>query len=210
MRTTTLLTPLAVVSFLLPVALSYACGGGGGETAPTNNPTSTATSSAAPPDTGTTASASATVSAAPPKPVEPQYMLGITSAKLTPDKTAKLKAIEVKDDGSVNLGGRPAYKLVNNELRDTTGTALLRVGKDGVVTQGDGKPFGNFDANDAMQINGGASITLGDDGVLKVLDAPAKPSKTMKGKFDHVDAKGRRALITVVAIEWMLAASAPH
>jgi hypothetical protein len=205
-----LLTTLAALSFLGPVALSYACGGGGGDTAPTNNPTSSATATTPPTDSNTATATASSAAVDPPKPVAPQYALGITSAKFTPDKTAKLKAIEVKDDGSVNLGGRPAYQLVNNELRDTTGTALLRVGKDGVVTQGDGKAFGNFDGSDAMQINGGASITLGDDGVLKVLDAPTKPSKTMKGKFDHVDAKGRRALITVVAIEWMLAASAPH
>ncbi len=201
---------LILVPFLAPIALSYACGGGSSDTGPANNPTSSATTTAAPPASTTAASGSSSAAAVdPPKPVE-QYMLGISAAKLTPDKAAKLKAIEVKDDGSVNLGGRPAYKLVNNELRDTTGTALLKVTKDGVVTQGDGKAFGNFDDKDAMQIAGGASITLGDDGVLKVLDKPNTPSKTLKGKFDKVDAKGRRSLIMVVAIEWMLAASAPH
>jgi hypothetical protein len=197
---------LAVISFLAPL-VAFACGGGGGDTAPPANPTASATTSSAAPTDSTTAAPTASATVAPPVDT---YALGVTAAKFTPDKTAKLKAIEVKDDGSVNLGGRPAYKLVGAELRDTTNTPLLRVTKDGVVTQGDGKAFGNFDGSDAMQINGGASITLGDDGMLKVLDAPAKPSKTMKGKFDHVDAKGRRALVTVVAIEWMLAASAPH
>jgi hypothetical protein len=195
---------------LVAPLLAMACGGG--ETQPTNTPSSSATtsSSSAPTTTTTTASATSSAAVEPPKPVEPAYVLGITAAKFTPDKGGKLKAIEIKDDGSVNLGGKPAYKLAGGELRDTTGTALLKSNKDGVVTQGDGKAFGHFDDKDAMQIDGGASITLGDDGVLKVLDKPNTPSKTMKGKFDKVDAKGRRADVLVVSIEWMLAASAPH
>jgi len=207
MRTKTL---LVVLPFLAPVALSYACGGGGGDTASTNTPTSSASTTAAPPASTTAPTASSSAAVEPPKPVEPQYVIPVVAAKLTPDKTAKLKAIEVKDDGTVNLGGRPAYKLVNNELRDTTGTPLLRVTKDGVVTQGDGKAFGQFDDKDVMQIPPAATITLGDDGVVKVLDKPGSASKTLKGKFDKVDPKGRRALILVISIEWMLAASAPH
>jgi hypothetical protein len=198
---------LLVLPFLAPFAV-YACGGGGEAANPATSATATAT--ATPPASTTAAAASSSAAVAEPKPPEPSYMLGITASKMTPDKTAKIKAIEVKDDGSVNLGGKPTYKLAGGALLDSTGTAMLKCIADGTVTQGDGKAFGKFDDKDVMQVAGGASITIGDDGVVKVLDKPGSPSKTIKGKFDKVDAKGRRADVMIVSIEWMLAASAPH
>ncbi len=198
-----------VLPFLAPFAV-YACGGGGEAANPATS--ATATTTATPPASTTAAAASSSAAVEQPKPPEPSYVLGITASKMTPDKTAKIKAIEVKDDGSVNLGGKPTYKLAGGALQDSTGTAMLKCMADGTVTQGDGKAFGKFDDKDAMQIAGDAhaSITIGDDGVVKVLDKPGSPSKTIKGKFDKVDAKGRRADVMIVSIEWMLAASAPH
>jgi hypothetical protein len=186
------------------ILVCAACGGGSSDTSTNTTPTASATDTAPPPSASAATSAAPSGSAATVTPPVPDYVLGISAAKFTPDKGATIKAIEVKDDGTVNVGPHAAYKITKAELDDTTGTAMLKVAKDGTVTQGDGKAFGKFDDADLLAIDGGAAISVDDKGLLKVLDKPATPSKTIKGKFDKVDAKGRRSLVLTIAIERML------
>lgn len=209
MRTRT----LAILPLLVPFALVYACGGD--DKPPPNNPppggseTAPAASSAAPP-ASTTAASAAPTNPEPPKPVEAPYVLGVAAGKFTPEKSAKIKAVEIKDDGSVSLGGKATYKIVKDELQDASGKTLLKVAKDGTVTQGDGKAFGKFDDKDALNIDGGDVIAIGDDGKLNAT-AGGKPIKEAAGKFDKLDAKGKRAAVLVFGMERMLMAitSAP-
>lgn len=209
MRTRT----LALLPLLVPFALSYACGGDDKPGPITPPPTGSEVTNSVPSSiASTTASTPASVAPTntePPKPLDPPYTLGIAAGKFTPDKTAKVKAVEIKDDGTVLLGGKAAYKINKDSLEDTGGKALLKTAKDGTVTQGDGKPYGKFDDKDVLQIEGGDTIAVGDDGSVKAT-AGGKPLKEIAGKFDKLDSKGKRAASLVFGMErMMMALTAP-
>jgi len=193
---------LALLPLLVPFALAYACGGDDSKKTtnppPSGSDPSTTTSTTSSAMTSATASATEAV-----KPPEPAYVLPLAAAKYTPDKGAKMKAIEIKDDGTVNVGGKPYYKVSGGELDDATGKALLKVAKDGTVTQGDGKPFGKFDDKDMLNVEGGDTIAVGDDGKVAVTSG-GKPVKDDAGKLDN--SKSKRAFALVVGMERMMSA----
>jgi hypothetical protein len=205
MRTRT----LAILPLLVPFAFAYACGGdekpNPATPPPSGSDTATTTSATAMMSAAPSAASAAPTNTEPPKPVEPPYVLGIAAGKFTPDKAAKIKAIEIKDDGTVLLAGKATYKVAKDELQDTSGKTLLKVAKDGTVTQGDGKPYGKFDDKDQLNVDGGDTIAIGDDGALKVTSG-GKAVKEAAGKFDKLDAKGRRAAALVFGVERMLTA----
>jgi hypothetical protein len=95
---------------------------------------------------------------------------------------------------------------VKNELQDDTGKALFNVTKDGAVAMGD-KPYGKFDASDALVVNDGGTISVGDDGAVKLLEHDGKPSKVVTGKFDN--GKSKRAEVLLIATELFLTAPPP-
>lgn len=187
---------LAILPVLAPFALAYACGG---ETPipvdPIKPPTSaipSAVVSAEPPPTATATE--------PPKPVEPPFAITVVSVKFAPAKGAKgVKAMEVKDDGSVTVDGKTKVKIVKDELQDDAGKSLAKLSKEGVVTMGD-KGYGKFDDKDVLTLDEGGTLALGDDGAVKITDKAGKPSKTVLGTFAKLDAKGKRAALLIAAL----------
>jgi hypothetical protein len=198
---------LAILPFLAPFAFTYACGG---DKPPPNNPdttTTTATSTASAADTTAASGASATPSATTAPPPKETYAIPVAGAKFTPDKAAKgWKPTELKDDGSVMRMNKAYMKFVKNELQDDTGKALFGCAKDGSVTMGD-KPYGKFDASDALVVIDGGTISVGDDGAVKLLEHDGKPSKMAVGKFDN--GKSKRAEVLLIATELFLNAPPP-
>lgn len=202
---------LAILPMLAPFALAYACGGETPLPETPVKPPESAMPSALPsavPSAAVTPSATATE---PPKPVEPPFAITVVGVKFAPDKGAKnVKAMEVKDDGSVTVDGKTKVRFVKDEVQDDTGKSLVKLSKDGAVTMGD-KAVGKFDDKDVFAMDGGGSVSIGDDGAVKITEKDGKPSKMLLGKFDKLDAKGKRAavLIALVTIEATKAPAAP-
>jgi hypothetical protein len=193
----------AILPMLAPFALAYACGG---ETPVPENPVKPPPSAI--PSAADTPSATVTE---PPKPVEPPFAITVVNVKFAPDKAAKnVKAMEIKDDGTVTVEGKTKVKIVKDELQDDTGKSLVKLSKDGGVMMGD-KAVGKFDDKDVFTMDGGGTVSLGDDGTVKITEKDGKPSKTLLGKFDKLDAKGKRAavLIALATLEAMKAPATP-
>lgn len=194
---------LLILPVLAPFVLAYACGG---DKPPPNNPDTLATATGAASSVGPAASgASSAVSSAsvePPKPVD-TYVIPVAASKFTPDKAAKgWKPTEIKDDGSVMRMNKAYMKFVKGELQDDQGKAFFKVTKDGSVAMGD-KPYGKFDDKDALVVTDGGTISVGDDGAVKLLEHDGKTaSKMVTGKFDN--GKSKRAQVLLIATELWL------
>jgi hypothetical protein len=195
---------LAILPFLAPFVLAYACGG---DKPPPNNPDTTSTTasaaaSSAAADTSGASSGAASAAVEPPKPVD-TYVIPVAGAKFTPDKKATgWKPTEIKDDGSVMRMNKAYMKFVKGELQDDQGKAFFKVTKDGSVAMGD-KPYGKFDDKDALVVTDGGTISVGDDGAVKLLEHDGKtPSKMVTGKFDN--GKSKRAQVLLIATELWL------
>jgi len=201
---------LAILPMLAPFALAYACGGETPTPESPVKPPETAIPSvtaSAPPSASAAVTPSATATE-PPKPVEPPFAITVVNVKFAPDKGAKnVKAMEIKDDGSVSVDGKVKVKFVKDEIQDGEGKALGKLSKDGAFSMGE-KSYGKFDDKDVLTLDGGGTIAIGDDGTVKITEKDGKASKTLLGKFDKLDAKGKRAAI-LIAVATLEALKAP-
>ena len=186
-----------VVAFAAAGIVGIACGGGGGESAPANAGSAPAASSAAPAESAAPAASSAAAAPTPPP------ALVIAAMKLTMPK--QKDAIELKDDGSVEVKKKNVLKFAGNELRDPDGKALASVAADGTVTFEGAEKKAKFDDKDDLVLPDGARMTIGDDGVVKLLDHAGKPDKD-SGKLKFVGFKptARRAAAVLVVAAMMV------
>ncbi len=77
----------------------------------------------------------------PPAPAA--LALPSASAKLK-FKTTKPFDLELKSDGALSSGGKPAAKISGMELQDAGGKGQLKVDSDGTVTTADGAAYAKF------------------------------------------------------------------
>jgi hypothetical protein len=182
----------------------FACGGGGGETAPPNAGSSSA-QTAAPPASSSVATTSTTapvVSTATPTPPPP---LVVAACKVVSGK----HTLELKDDGSVVADGKAGAKFVGAELQDLTGKTLVAVAADGTIKAEDMQKSLKFNAKDEVEIEGGAKISVGDDGAVVLLGPDGKPDKdSKKMKFTGFKPTARRA-VTVLVLGMLMSSPTP-
>ena len=116
----------------------------------------------------------------------------------------KVKAAEVKDDGSVTVDNKPMGKFVGAELQDATGKTIVAVGADGVIKAEGATKSMKFNDKDEVEVEGGAKMMVGDDGVVKMLGPDGKPDKDSgKAKFTGFKPTARRAA-SVLAMALMM------
>jgi len=157
-----------VAAFVAAGAVGLACGGGNKDAAPPNNgaPSATATE----PAPSASAAPSASSAQAPTVPAIAVYAMKLTAPKLK-------DTIELKNDGTVMNGKNPVAKFVGAELQDKDGKTLVSVAADGTVTVSGAKKTGKFDDKDSLVIDNGASLSIADDGIVKLIDPGGKPNK---------------------------------
>ena len=114
---------------------------------------------------------------------------------VVPPKEAKrlgLKALEVKDDGTVTSDGKPVMKVVGAELQDIDhGATIFAVTADGSVNSSSGNAVGKFAANDDLVLATGAKLVITDDGFLQMTDEKGKMS-VLGPKFESAPAWSKR------------------
>ncbi len=160
-------------------------------------PTSTSTASEA--------AAPAAAAEAPPPPAPATLELPSAAAKLK-FKSRKDFDLEVKSDGTVNNGGKPAAKIAGMELQDKDGKTQLKVDADGTITTGEGAAYAKFDGDELASLTG-AKYAIGDDGALSSTDEKGK--KTALGKTEGVGTAKKASLLTVAFMMWGTKAPAP-
>lgn len=170
-----------------------------GETA---TPTSTTESHA---DAGAAAAATAAPTETAPPPAAAKLELPAAAAKLK-FKMKKDFDVELKSDGSVMSGGKPAAKIMGMELQDPGGKTQLKVDADGTITTGDGAAYAKFEGDDLASL-AGAKYSIADDGTLNSTDEKGK--KASMGKAEGVGSAKRAALLSVAFVMWGTKAPAP-
>lgn len=121
-------------------------------------------------------------------------VIKLAAIKVAPVKKGKDKAVELKDDGTVSIDGKPAAKIKGDEVTSTGGTSMLTVGVDGSLVGNGVKPGFKFEGDDLVT-EGGAKFSVGDDGVISV----TKDGKTEKlTKVDNGASAKRAALVVTV------------
>jgi hypothetical protein len=186
---------------------SYACGG---EAPPAKEPEVTppaVDAAAEAPAPAAEVDAGATAAPAEPTPPPAPAALALPSgaAKLK-FKTTKEFDVELKSDGSVNVGGKPAAKVTGMELQDPAGKTQLKVDNDGNITTGEGASYAKFDG-DTLVANTGAKYAIADDGSLQ--NTPEKGAAKSLGKTTDVGPAKRSALLTVAFVMWGTKAPQP-
>jgi hypothetical protein len=198
---------LALSALAASGVFAFACGGGDASTNTNTTPSASATQTSAPSATETaTASASTAPVASSAPPVAPPEPLAIAAMKIT---GTKLKGtLELKDDGTVLSAGKPVAKIVGAELQDSSGKTLVAVGGDNSVTITGSQKGAKFDDKNDLQIDGGAKMSIGDDGVVKLFNADGKADKDSgKIKIAGFKPTARRAATVVVMGVMLMAPS---
>jgi hypothetical protein len=97
----------------------------------------------------------------PPTPVGVTLPSDTVKIALKGKKTANL---ELKSDGTVMSGGKPAAKITSSEVQDKDGKAVLSVSGDAVNTPS-GTSVANFQGDDLVGAKGD-KLSMKDDGTL--------------------------------------------
>jgi hypothetical protein len=155
-------------------------------------------------DAGSAATTPAPETTPPPAP-PPVLALPSAAAKVKV-KTTKDFDLEVKSDGTVNSGGKPAAKIAGMELQDAAGKTQLKVDAEGTITTGEGAPYAKFDG-DTLTTNTGAKYAIGDDGAVK--NTPEKGAEKSIGKATDVGSAKRSTLLAVAFVTWGTKAPQP-
>lgn len=131
-------------------------------------------------------------------------MLTVAAMKWAPAKKGKSdKALEVKQDGTVTLDGKPAAKIAGDQMQDATGSTLVTVGVDGSLVGAGVKPGLKFQG-DELTAESGAKVSVGEDGTVTLAKADGKSEPL--GKFEG-GASAKRAALLVTAM-WLMPADA--
>ena len=126
-------------------------------------------------------------------------MMKLAAMKLTPVKKGKTdKPVEVKDDGSVLIDGKPAAKIKGDQVDSSGGTSMLTIGVDGSLV-GNGVKAGYKFEGDELVHESGLKLTVGDDGTITATkDGKSEPVVKTEGGA----ATAKRAAL-VAAVLWM-------
>lgn len=164
-------------------------------TAPAEN---TAADMPEPPATTVAPEETAAAPASAP-PVEDGPPIVYEGLKVTPTKAAKVKAIEVKADGSIVADGKKIGSFAKDKILDEQGTPVLRLSKDGEVqplgpaSNGVTAKTAKFDdKNDLVTPDG--KLSLAKDGAFTFEKTGGKPESAPM-KVVGVNDKNRRAAI---------------
>jgi hypothetical protein len=119
-------------------------------------------------------------------------VIKLAAMKVTPAK--KGKAVELKEDGTVVIDGKPAAKIKGDSVDSTGGTSMLTVGVDGSLVGNGVKAGFKFEGDDVVN-DKGMKLSVGDDGAVTA----SKDSKTETiAKAEGGAASKRAALILTV------------
>jgi len=176
---------------------TVACGGGD----PPKEPPTTSSTTAEPPATtpppaADPAPAPAPVADAKPAVEEPPALV-FDGLKVTP-KGGKMKALEVKADGTVVSDGKTIATFSKNELHDDTGATAYAVKKDGTVEGSKVTKPVSFNDKDELGAEGKKWLSVGDDGAVK-LEKDGGKSENAPYKVEGVTAKNKRAALLLIA-----------
>jgi len=122
-------------------------------------------------------------------------VIKVAAMKFAPAKKGKNdKAVELKDDGTVTVDGKPAAKIKGDQVDSTGGTSMLTVGIDGSLVGNGVKPGFKFEGDDLAGENG-VKLSVGDDGTItSTKDGKSEPIAKVEGGA----AAKRAALIVTV------------
>jgi len=193
-------TKISLVALPLFALLTTAACGSPKPPAP---PTVDAVDAAATTDMPAPSATVATADAGPPSeagaPGIPDPAAAPTTLAL-PTATAKIAlkgkkpvAMELKSDGSVLSGGKPAGKVSGMALQNADGKAILTVGADGAVTSEGGTAYGSF-TGDELTLAKGDKIGVVDDGTVTMTTGG---KAAVLGKFENMGAAKRAAVLAV-------------
>jgi hypothetical protein len=133
--------------------------------------------------------------ATPAATAAPASTIKVVALRLVvPPREAKkmgVKAVEVKDDGTVLSDGKPALKIAGSELQDAQGSTVFAVAADGSVAGASGNAVGKFAANDELVLASGGKLVISDDGYLQLTDANGKTT-VLGPKFESAPAWSKR------------------
>jgi hypothetical protein len=159
----------------------------------------TSASSGGDSDGGSTASSSGgSTDSTPPPAAAAALALPSASAKMK-GKAKTAFDVELKSDGTVNSGGKPAAKITGMELQSPDGKSQLKVDGDGNITTATGDAYAKFDGDDLTAQNG-AKYSIGDDGAMSSTNE--KGAKKAMGKADGVGSAKRASLLAVAFVMW--------
>lgn len=120
-------------------------------------------------------------------------VIKLAAMKVTPAK--KGSSVELKDDGSVIVDGKPAAKIKGDQVDSTGGTSMLTVGVDGSLVGNGVKPGFKFEGDDVVT-ESGAKLSIGEDGAITA----TKDGKSEAiGKADG-GAKAKRAALVLAVL----------
>ncbi|MBX3207533.1 MAG: hypothetical protein KF764_20965 [Labilithrix sp.] len=133
-------------------------------------------------------------------------VIKLAAMKIAPvKKGSKDKAIELKDDGSVSIDGKPAATIKGDSVDSSGGTSMLTVGVDGSLVGNGVKPGYKFEGDELVAENG-ARLAVGDDGTISVTrDGKSEPLAKAEGGA----ATAKRAALIAVVLWMTVPASAP-
>jgi hypothetical protein len=198
-----------LLAALAALVATTACGGSpppkSADEATTAAPASTADMPPPPAATPSTASTAASDTATTPAPSTTSGLRVVALKLVAPANQAKklgFTTLEVKDDGSVVVDGKPRGKVTSEGLKDDSGKTVLGVSADGAVTGDNTKPA-KFSANDELVFENGAKIQVADDGSVLMVDDKGK-GDPMPAKFDGVSAWAKREAALIVAAMFLV------
>ena len=175
---------------------AFACGGGSADSNTNTTPSASVTSAPSATESTTAAASTAPVASSAP-PVAPPPPLVVSAMKMTNPQMKGI--IELKDDGTINSQGKVVAKFVGAEMQDADGKMMVAVAADGTVTLAGAQKGAKFDDKNDLQIDGGAKMSIGDDGVVKLFNADGKADKDSgKIKLAAFKPTARRAAVVLV------------
>jgi flagellar basal body rod protein FlgF len=114
-------------------------------------------------------------------------------------------AIELKADGAVTVEGKPMARIAGADFLDAEGKTVVSVLADGTLRMDGSGKSAKFDSADAVVVDDGSKLTVGDDGVV-MLFRPDGKVDSMSGKMKLVGFRpvARRAASVLVMAFFLL------
>jgi hypothetical protein len=124
-------------------------------------------------------------------------VIKLAAMKVAPIKKGKDKPVELKEDGTVSIDGKPAAKIKGDSVDSTGGTSMLTVGIDGSLVGNGVNPGYKFEGDELVHENG-TKLTVADDGTINA---------THDGKTEAIakaegGASAKRAAL-IATVLWM-------
>lgn len=125
-------------------------------------------------------------------------VIKLAAMKLTPiKKGSKDKPVELKEDGTVTIDGKPAATIKGDSVDSSSGTSMLTVGVDGSLVGNGVQPGYKFEGDELVNENG-SKLTVDDEGTVSMTkDGKREPIVKAEG-----GAASKRAAL-VATVLWM-------